>query len=373
MSMHVRTHLSAPATPADRGEEFGAAHADAIGSTVERYRELFTHQNGTPVDLRAAGTEALGAIAEFAPDAETEIRGIAGGAGIEVSELAALNARTEILARLGGPVPAECTTVVAFNPETGTPLTMQTWDWHDLFADSWLVWTIEHPDGHVVHTLTEYGILGKIGVSSRGIGTHLNILRHLGDGGRIGAPVHIIARTMLDRARNPGEAVAIIGSARASASSVFTVVGDSGQGATAICAEVATEGPRFVAPSAAGLLLHTNHFLDPYLAQRDDAPRWGPDSYLRLEVLRRRMHAGVPRDRESLREMFCDHSGGPASICAHADPDGAFDGRWATLATISLDVANSELWVWPGRPCDESIGGWHVAGSPATDALTATG
>ncbi|HEY3773814.1 MAG TPA: C45 family peptidase [Solirubrobacteraceae bacterium] len=371
--MPTRTHVSAPATPFDRGEEFGAAHSAAIGSTIERYRELFAHQNGGPLDLRAAGAEALEAIVGFAPEAEAEIRGIAGGAGLEVTEVAALNARTEILARLGGTVPAECTTVVALGEETGTPLTMQTWDWHDLFSESWLVWTIEHPDGHVVHTLTEYGILGKIGISSRGIGTHLNILRHLGDGGRIGVPVHIIARTMLDRARNPGDAVAIIGSARTSASSVFTIVGDSVQGSTAICAEVAAEGPRFVAPSESGLLLHTNHFLDPHLAERDDAPRWGPDSYLRLEVLRRRMHHGVPRDRETLRETFCDHSGGPSSICAHADPAGAFDGRWTTLATVSLDVASAELWVWPGRPCDESLGGWHVAGSPATDALTPTG
>jgi isopenicillin-N N-acyltransferase-like protein len=370
--MPTRTHVSAPATPFDRGEEIGAAHADEIGLTLERYRELFALLDEQPVDLRAAGTEALEAIAGFAPDAEAEIRGIAGGAGVQVTDVAALNARTEILARLGATVPAECTTVVAFNEETGAPLTMQTWDWHDLFAESWFVWTIELPDGHVVHTLTEYGILGKIGVSSRGIGTHLNILRHRGDGGRIGVPVHILARTMLDRAKNPGDAVAIIGSAQTSASSVFTLVGDSVQGSTAICAEVATEGPRFVAPSESGLLLHTNHFLDPHLAERDDAPRWGPDSYLRLEVLRRRMRRGVPRDRETLREAFCDHSGGPASICAHADPDGALGDRWTTLATVSLDVANAELWVWPGRPCDESIG-WHVAGSAATDALTPAG
>src|ERR1700744_34170 len=160
--MPTRTHVSAPATPLDRGEEFGAAHSAAIESTLERYRELFAHQNGGPLDLRRAGAEALESTTGFAPDAEAEIRGIAGGAGLEVTEVAALNARTEILARLGGGMPAAGPTVGAFNEETGTPLTMQTWDWHDLFSESWFVWTIEHPDGHVVHTLTEYGILGKI-------------------------------------------------------------------------------------------------------------------------------------------------------------------------------------------------------------------
>jgi isopenicillin-N N-acyltransferase-like protein len=369
--MNVRTHVSAPASPAERGEEFGAAHADAVVLTLERYRELFAHMAGEPVDLRAAGIEALAAIEAFSPEAVEEIRGMAGGAGLEVADLAALNARTEVLARLGTTVPAECTTVVSFDAETGKLLTMQTWDWHDLFTDSWLAWTIEHPDGHVVHTLTEYGILGKIGVSSRGIGTHLNILRHRGDGGRVGVPVHVLARTVLDRARNPGEAVALIGSAETSASSVITVVGDSALGATAICAEVSSAGPRFVAPSDRGLLAHTNHFLDPFLAAEDEAPRWGPDSYLRLEVLRRRLHRRVPRDRDALRETLCDHSGGPASICCHADPAAGIGDRWTTLATVSLGVADSELWVWGGRPCDAD-GDWHVCGSPATDALAPT-
>ena len=372
MRMAIRTHTSAPATPAERGEEFGAAHGDAIATTIERYRELFAHLAGRPVELRDAGTEALATIEAFAAEAAAEIRGIAGGAGLQPWEVAALNARTEILAGIGSAAPAECTTVVSLDGATGTPLTMQTWDWHDLFADSWLVWTIEHPDGHVVHTLTEYGILGKIGVSSRGLGTHLNILRHRGDGGPIGVPVHILARSVLDRARNPGEAVALLGSARTSASSAITLVGDCGGGATAICAEVAMEGPRFVAPSERGLLLHTNHFLDPHLAARDDAPRWGPDSYLRLEVLRRRLHDRVPRDREALRAVLCDHSGGPNSICCHADPAAELGHRWTTLVTISLDAANGALWVWPGRPCEES-GRWHVYGSAAADALAPAG
>lgn len=369
--MSLRTHLSIPAEPLQRGEEFGAAHPEQIAMTLERYRTLFAHLAGEPVDLRAAGTEALVAIEHFAPDAAAEIRGIAAGAALPVADVSALNARTEILARLGVAAPAECTTVVSLDEQTGSVLSMQTWDWHDLFDESWFVWTIQHPDGHVVHTLTEFGILGKIGVSSRGVGTHLNILRHRRDGGPIGVPVHVLARTVLDRARNPGDAVAMIGSARTSASSVLTIIGDSPRGCTAICAEVASEGPRFVAPSERGLLLHTNHFLDPHLAAGDEAPRWGPDSYLRLEVLRRRLHARIPRDREALREVLCDHSGGPASICCHADPDGELGQRWTTLATVSLDVGNGELWVRPAGPCDETAA-WHVSGTAASDALAAS-
>lgn len=367
--MNVRTHVSAPASPADRGEELGAAHGDAVALTLERYRMLFAQLAGEPVDVGAAGAQALRTIEEFAPEAAAEIRGIAGGAGLEPADVAALNARTEILAGLGASVRAECTTVVSIDGATGAVLTMQTWDWHDLLAESWFAWTIEHPDGHVVHTVTEYGILGKIGVSSHGIGLHLNILRHSGDGGRSGVPVHVLARTVLDRARNPGEAVALLGGAETSASSALTLVGDGPRGSTAITAEVASVGPRFVAPSEEGLLLHTNHFLDPHLAAGDEAPRWAPDSYLRLEVLRRRLHEQIPHDREGLRATLSDHSAGPPSICSHADPDAAIGDQWATLATISLEVAGCALWVHAGPPCAESTG-WHVCGAPAADALT---
>ena len=61
----------------------------------------------------------------------------------------------------------ECSTVVAL-PDNGTPVAVQTWDWYDAMADDWFAWTIPHPDGHLVRTVTEYGVLGKIGVSSRG-------------------------------------------------------------------------------------------------------------------------------------------------------------------------------------------------------------
>lgn len=355
----IRTYISAPASPFDRGEAFGSDNSEQVAVTLARYRELFDTLAPEPVDLRAAGEEALTVIDAFSPEAGAELRGLAGGAGLAPWELAALNARTEILGRLGATAPAECSTVVVLPPDGGDPVTLQTWDWHDVFADGWLAWTIEHPDGRVVHTVTEYGILGKIGVSSSGVGVHMNILGHRRDGGALGVPVHILARSVLDRAGHASAAVALLGTARTSASTVLTVTGAHDGATTAVCAELSPEGPRFVLPSERGLLLHTNHFLDPHLAAGDRAPVWGPDSYLRLDVLRRLMHERLPGDREQLRRMVADHSGGSGSICCHPDDGAGLGERWATLATISLDVRAAELWVRAGGPCDGSAE-WHV-------------
>jgi isopenicillin-N N-acyltransferase like protein len=358
----VAVHRSASADPAQRGEAFGAAHADRVATTVERYEALFRHLAGAR-DLRTLGEQALGAIGAFWADGEAEIRGIAGGAGLEPWRLGMLNARTEVLAALGIAAKSECSTVVSLREPA--PVTMQTWDWHDVFADSWLCWTIEHPDGRVVHTVTEYGILGKIGVNDRGVGIHINILGHEHDGrGTIGVPVHVLVRSILDRAGDIGDAVALAGSARCSASSVLTLVGASEDGSAAVCCEQSPDGPQFVLPDD-GLLLHTNHFLDPQLAVRDTAPRKGPDSYVRLDVLRRALrHGGVPSDPDALRARMASHVGGAGAVCCHPAADAGLGDRWQTLATVALDVRGGGLLVRRGGPCDDAAA-WTKAGYSA--------
>jgi isopenicillin-N N-acyltransferase like protein len=348
----IPTFRSAPASPRERGEAFGAAHAAEVAATVDGYAELFDAVAGRAVALQPLGEEALAAIGAFSADADAEIRGIADGARLEAWQVGALNARTEILARVGGAGRGECSTVVDLRAGGRSPAAIQTWDWIDRFADSWLVWTIEHPDGRVVHTVTEYGILAKIGVNASGVGVHVNILHHADDGGSIKVPVHVLARAVLDRAPDAGVAVALIGAAETSASSVLTVIGASDAGVTVVGAELAPPGPRYVLPSPEGLYLHTNHFVDPILAPGDREPRLGPDSFLRLDVLRRALHARPAADAEELRAVLADHSAGAGSVCCHPDADAALQDRWATLATVALDVSAGELTVWRGGPCD---------------------
>ena len=104
--------------------------------------------------------------------------------------IGALNARTEVLRAGRG----ECSTVACLGTATadGAPIGMQTWDWHDDLAGSWMRWTIDHASGHRVDTMTEAGIVGKVGVSSAGVAVLLNILGHRDDGPPIGVPVHVL-------------------------------------------------------------------------------------------------------------------------------------------------------------------------------------
>jgi isopenicillin-N N-acyltransferase-like protein len=347
----VHRYYSLPAEPWERGRQFGRDHADRIATVLGKYSTLFTAVSGVSVDLEDWGDEALSAIRAFSPDAAEEIEGLAEGAGVSVAAVAALNARTEILAALGVTSRGECSTVVSMS-ESG-PVSVQTWDWHDLLEDDWLLWTIEHLDGRRTITLTEFGILGKIGVNDRGLGVHVNILHHRSDGGPIRVPIHVLSRTLLDTADGIGPALAIVGGAQVSASSVLTLIGHEGGQSAALCAELCPAGPRFVLPSERGLLLHTNHFLDVHSAAGDLELQCGPDSYLRMDVLRRALSARSTLTRDDIVTAMTSHVGGGGAVCCHPAADAVLGDRWQTLAMVALDVPAGTLLARRGGPCAE--------------------
>jgi isopenicillin-N N-acyltransferase-like protein len=361
----IQTYVSAPAGPRERGLGFGAAHAGQIATAVDRYRELFAAAAGRSVDMEGLGEESLGAIAAWAPESAEEIRGMAEGADIDPRLVAALNARTEILALAAPGGRGECSSLVALGASADGPAAAQTWDWHEDLRDSWLVWTIEHPDGRVVHTLTEFGIVGKIGVSSRGIGVLFNILHHARDGRSIGVPVHVVARRILDSATDLSEAVGAAAAAEVSASSALTVIAADGDERAALTLEVHPGGPGILLPDERGVLVHTNHFLTQPAALEDREPRIGPDSFWRYDILRRRLRESPPAGAADLVDALTSHLGGAGAVCCHPAPDAPVGERWATLATITLDVARGAMEVRAGGPCDPSPARWSSAAAAA--------
>ena len=345
----IRRFTSTVAGPAARGEEFGAHHATEVASTVDTYRRVLAPAG--PID--ALGAAALARIEEFAPDLAAEVRGIAGGAGVPASHLAAVNARTEILAiaaRATGTVgPSECSVVVSLGDDDAEPVAVQTWDWYPELADNWLEWTIPHPDGRRVVTVTEHGIVGKIGVNGYGVGLLLNILHHREDGAAVGVPVHVVARHILDTAANVHSGLFTAGSARVSASSTITLVGARRAGQTAVATELWPGGPGHALPTPDGLLVHTNHFLSDPARPGDRKPVEAPDTLVRYEVLRRRLHRyGGRADADQILAALADHTGG---VCCHPDPHAAAGPTYATLATIRLDLAAGTLHTHAGGPC----------------------
>jgi isopenicillin-N N-acyltransferase like protein len=344
----IRRFTSSVAGPAERGEEFGSCHAAQIESTVDAYRRILAPAG----PLHELGADALRRIEEFSPDLAAEVRGIAGGAAVPASHVAAVNARTEILAiaarATGAAMANECSAVVCLGDDDAEPIAVQTWDWYPELANDWLEWTIPHPDGRQVVTVTEYGIVGKIGVNGYGVGVLFNILHHRADGAGVGVPVHVVARHILDTAPVVHSGLSVAASARVSASSTITIVGGRRAGKTAISAEVWPDGPGYALPNPDGLLVHTNHFLSDPARLGDLKPVEAPDTLVRYEVLRRRLHRYAGRaDAEQILDVMADHTGG---VCCHPDPL-AEGPTYATLATVQLNLADGTVTTYPGGPC----------------------
>ncbi|MDP9443904.1 MAG: C45 family peptidase, partial [Actinomycetota bacterium] len=305
--------------------QFGRAHAAAVHDALASYRQLWGAFGVSVDDARAVGCAVLEPVRDFAPRLSDEMYGIADGSGLPLEDVGALNARTELLA-LSGHRAEECTTCVHL-PRDGSPRTVQTWDWHEEQVDAWFVWSLHHPDGTTVHTLTEYGIVGKIGVSSRGVSVNFNALGHRGDTGMGGVPVHVVARRVLDEAGSVEHAVAVAAEARVTASSSLTVTGRSDASWydewSTVVIELHPGGPTVVPAAAASArnpqyVVHTNHFLG--LARTEQVHRSGSTTYERQALLTEETAARRPGDRAGLVRLLADHRLGPRGLCAHPVP-----------------------------------------------------
>jgi isopenicillin-N N-acyltransferase-like protein len=349
----IPTHTSTEIDPHARGREFGARWPAEIAATFDGYAELFDVKGASQARVREYGEQALGRTAEWAPALGAEMAGIAAGAGLADWQVGAVNARTEVLAALDAVGEGECSTAVVLPGGGAPPRTVQTWDWSPHLRDVPVLWAYEPRPGRTVATFTEFGVLGKIGVSSAGLGVHFNILRHSSDSAEIGVPVHLVARRILDEATTVDEAVAIARSARTSASTAITVVTADAAAALEVCPDGVAVVP------ADGALLHTNHFLDSALAAGERLATERPLTVDRLAHLQANTDGLAAVDVTARVGALLSHGPDGAPVCAHSDPAAALHERWETVATISLDLASASMLVHEGGPCRVTTDTWQ--------------
>lgn len=340
-----------------RGRALGAAWRAEVQQTWAAYQRFFAVHGLDEALIRDVGERALDNVAAWAPQFADEIAGIAEGAGLAPWEAAALNARSEVLAHSRRATPGECSTAV-YLPGAAPPRTIQTWDWHDEMSGVKLLWQYEPGPGRTVKTFTEFGILGKIGVTSQGLGLHFNLLQHETDGKQDGVPVHLIARRILDEAATLGDAAEIIQSARASASVALTVVTYDGNSSQGCIFEVSPAGVARLPLRPDRFLLHTNHFLDPALSAGERLAVADPDTCARQRELERRTDALSAADIGGRAAALIQHREDGAALCCHPSGEDPVEGHWQTLLVIGLELDRGRLACRDGNPCAAAGQGW---------------
>lgn len=348
--MIIHSFVSETREPFERGRQIGERWAEQIRRTVALYLDFFPRVGVPAEQVRGIGEASLAALDAWCPALAREIEGLAAGVQLPLWQLAALNARTEILAVMPAqPVEGECSTAVYAPHGAAAPLSIQTWDWHDSLVPHGLLLQLAAGSGLTVKLFTEFGMLGKIGVNSAGLGTHFNILHHAGDNAEAGVPVHAIARRVLEEATSVAEAIELVGSARVSASTVLTCFSRDDAELRAASIEMSPAATAVVPPRADGWVLHTNHFVDPQLA-RGERTADVSTTYARFDHLAA-MAPGMAREGLAQRaEAFCGEAGEQAVVCFHPDLSQPDTERWETLLTIGLDSVGCNLEYHAGNP-----------------------
>lgn len=352
-------------SPLERGLAYGTLARGPIGLSVTRYASYFAHlADLDTVATRGTASGFVDYLDEVRPDHMAEIRGIAQGSGQHFLDILALNLRTELIfphlgrrAFPGGrdPSVAECTVlgVREGHHRLDRTLLAQNWDWSPLARPSLVVLQARTSEGLEFTTLTEAGLLAKIGINNHGVGVTTNALAGAGDDARVGLPYHFLLRDVL-LARTAVEAVHTLRSGPRSASAAFTVGDPSGDVFTVECRPGGREESALEGTGIRGYTCHTNHFRLLGEPGDDVLGFTNADSFARYL----RAREGVAEDRgtlttDTVTDVLRDHQGHPFSVCAHQVPDPGLHphDQVETLASVVLDLTGTRMYLTNGAPC----------------------
>lgn len=331
-------------TPAERGRRHGSVGRERVERSLANYADLFKFCGMSWDGARRAAAPYRDLIGNFDPALLEEMDGIARGAGQKAEDILVLNVRTEIMPAvyLSGADTGECSAIAVSckGSATGEALLAQNWDWVGVQRETMVL--LRTPE---FVTLTEGGMLAKIGLNRSGFGVGLNILRSKFDGSRTGVPVHVLLRALLER-RSVADAVAFASGLAFGGSSNILCADKSGDLAAL---EFSPKGLKVLRGDGA-TLCHTNHFLHPEALEWQAAVHGSFSTEPRLECARRHAAARPKQGLEDLKRLLRDQSDGLLSICREPDPSMPPQVRVESVASVIMALDQGVMHVAPDVP-----------------------
>ena len=250
-----------------------------------------------------------------------------------------MNVRTEIafgLARDG------CTAV--FWKTDTSSLLAQNWDWQEEQQKNLINLNITQEDKPTISMITEAGIIGKIGLNSRGVGVCLNAIKALGITIQR-LPCHLALRTCLESTSTEEAVVALRKAGVASACHILVADSESAIGLE--CSHIGI----VELTMAQGILTHTNHYIQPHpgvedlMALKDSPTRLKRIDQLVHEQTKKRLDSGN-LEMEDVRSILKDEDNFPTAICRSRTDNSSI----ATLFNIVMDLKNRKAEVVAAKP-----------------------
>lgn len=320
-------------TPEEIGYQHGVKLKPKIEQNISFYENLFNLEKEKVKQLSARYKEK---ILAFNPKYCNEIDAIAEGADVEPYWIYALNSRTEIINRLVD----ECTAVFFKN----SSLLGQNWDWLKESEELAVVLKIKLSNGTKILTMTEPGIIGKIGLNNHGLGVCLNYL-HI-EKESSGVPVHILLRNVLESRTIEAATRSIDPYNKGTSSNLL--IGD--KNGNYLDLELAME-QTFFYPTKNSIFIHTNHYLAEGFDNTVDEFAGSLSRFDRASVISRNL-SGMTRDEMKL--ILLDETDDELPICRRYSLVEDF-GNLGTVTTIVMDLRRKALSLSLGNPFENKF------------------
>ncbi len=328
--------ISVSGEPYERGQSYGRQCAQRIAAVIGYYRGRIRLPESR---ISAVSRAALTATHLRAPELREEMRGIAQGAGVSELDIGLLNARSELIDA------DECTSAAL----PSARLMGQTWDWSARLTELTVLLHVTRPDGLRLLMLVEPGMVGKIGLSSVGLGVCINFLKNPEPAGG-GLPFHVLSRVALE-APSADAAVDVI--SRNDRGCAGHLLVSDGRG---VAASIELSGRDMsVERSSVYGLCHTNHYVRRTGRRRGLLRDF--DSRARLD--RVGMDLCEAAAAESSLQLVLSDSRGFFPVCK---PRGSrfMKDPVVTVAVLTMDLRLGRLSVRPGQAEDAPFAEYHV-------------
>lgn len=318
-------------TPEEIGRQQGTILKERIHKTVEFYKDQFDQPEEEILRIASHFREST---AKFSKDFYLEIEALSQAAEVDPRWIYALNGRTEIL-NLN---PMECTSLAFRNQG----IIGQNWDWEREVEELAVILDIEKEDGPRILTMTEPGMIGKIGMNSCGLGVCLNFML-IDDYNAHGVPLHVLLRAILE-SESMEKALAAIKPHLAGKAGNILISAENGE-----AADIELAGEDFFLIPVEDLFVHTNH----YLTKIKNPLQLFPHTFGRYDRAKKLLgvvnHASV----ESMKQILKDTDNEQWPICRKRFSHPLLtDDTSITVCSIIMDLKNLKFHITRGNPFD---------------------
>lgn len=324
----------------ERGRQHGSLLKERIRRTVAFYKKQFFLPEA---DILSIARQFCDNTRAFREDLHIEIEALSRAAEVDPLWIYAVNGRTELL-NLN---PMECTSL-AFKSQS---LIGQNWDWDMEMEELAVILDIENTDGHRIMTMTEPGMLGKIGMNNRGIGVCLNFMsiENYQPGG---IPLHVLLRAILDSDSLPAARSVIFSNATGKVGNILVADGN-GQ-----IENIELAGEDCFPLTVEDRFVHTNHFL----TKVDDDLKLFPNTVGRFRRARELLTVMEQPSIDAMKEILMDDEDENYPICRKRfSHPWLTDDHSITVTSIIMDLKNRQFHITRGNPFENPFSVFSLA------------